>query len=322
MNVTEQQSQLKLACRNLLDINFAATHEDRLVFIHDGKKRDFAQALLHECVQRQIECSVLELGTEESSELPEYMQDALLSCSVSIISTNRSYTHSAGVRRAADNGMRCATNALLEESELVEGLLANYGKIAQCSAHYANLLDCANVVRVRTGKMAELQFAIGTKRGQKETGLIASPGGVSNLPAGEAACGIDEGTGDGVLIVNGSFPGLGLLSSPLELHFERGVLVDVRGRSAKSLERMLKPHGVRGRMLAELGIGTNPSCRMVGKTVVDEKVAGTLHIAIGNDVSFGGSNAIGFHADAVLLGAQLLLDDALIQLPDEHSFLD
>lgn len=311
--------EIETACSNLLDVNFAATVEDRLVFIHDGSKRSFAATLDQECSKRAIGCTVVELASEESSELPEDAKQLLLSSSVALISTARSYTHSSSVRLAASNGLRCATNSQLSESELVQSLLADYGAVCKSSTHYASLLDRATTVCIRTGYHAELKFTIGTRSGLKETGGFLSPGGINNLPSGEAACGIDDGTGDGILLVDGSFPGFGLLLSPLELHFEGGYLVDAVGVNAAPLDKMLGQHGQEARKLAELGIGTNPACKLVGKTVIDEKVAGTLHVAIGNDLGFGGTNAVSFHADAVVLGAELYLDGSLIGLPGRRA---
>ena len=70
------------------------------------------------------------------------------------------------------------------------------------------------------------------------------------------------------------------------------------------------------RSLAELGIGLNSSFGLTGDTLLDEKVAGTLHLGFGNNLSFGGKNGVPYHADAVIKDADLYLDDFPIKIKD------
>ncbi|NLL00827.1 MAG: hypothetical protein GX271_09235 [Clostridiales bacterium] len=44
---------------------------------------------------------------------------------------------------------------------------------------------------------------------------------------------------------------------------------------------------------------------MIGYTVLDEKMAGTFHIAIGDNTMFGGNNSSPLHMDFVGMGEVL-----------------
>ena len=57
------------------------------------------------------------------------------------------------------------------------------------------------------------------------------------------------------------------------------------------------------RTVCELGIGMNPNVtNLCGYTVLDEKMAGTFHIAVGANNMFGGNNRASTHIDFVGCG--------------------
>ena len=54
------------------------------------------------------------------------------------------------------------------------------------------------------------------------------------------------------------------------------------------------------RVVCELGFGMNPNITsLCGYTVLDEKMAGTFHIAVGANHMFGGTNKASDHIDFV-----------------------
>ena len=62
------------------------------------------------------------------------------------------------------------------------------------------------------------------------------------------------------------------------------------------------------RTIGELGIGTNPLARLTGVILEDEKIYGTVHIALGSNDTFGGTVAAGIHVDGIITRPRLLLD--------------
>ena len=56
-------------------------------------------------------------------------------------------------------------------------------------------------------------------------------------------------------------------------------------------------------VVCELGFGMNPNVKdLCGYTVLDEKMAGTFHIALGANHMFGGENKASLHLDLVGVG--------------------
>ena len=105
--------------------------------------------------------------------------------------------------------------------------------------------------------------------------------------------------------------GLGVLDEPLVLTFEDGLLVNAEGKGAAALLKQLGD-APKARNLAELGIGTNDKARFTGVILEDEKICGTVHIALGSNDTFGGTVAAGIHVDGVMRKPTLLLDGRIV----------
>ena len=66
------------------------------------------------------------------------------------------------------------------------------------------------------------------------------------------------------------------------------------------------------RNLAELGIGTKDKARVTGVILEDEKIYGTVHIALGSNDTFGGTVAAGIHVDGIITRPELSLDGRVL----------
>ena len=64
--------------------------------------------------------------------------------------------------------------------------------------------------------------------------------------------------------------------------------------------------------IAELGIGTNPAAKITGHVLEDEKVRGTCHIALGNNVFYGAKINVPLHLDGIIKKPTIYLDSRMI----------
>ena len=68
--------------------------------------------------------------------------------------------------------------------------------------------------------------------------------------------------------------------------------------------------------LAELGIGTNVGVTdLVGSVLLDEKAAGTVHIAIGDNAGIGGDTDAPLHLDGIIRNPTVEADGEEVTLP-------
>ncbi|WP_243149975.1 aminopeptidase [Thermaerobacter sp. PB12/4term] len=255
---------------------------------------------------------VMSERTADGQEPPAAVAAAMAAADVVIAPTTRSLTHTAARRRATDAGARVATMPGITEDMLYRGAItADYEVVRRRTEQVARILDGGRAVRLISGEKYELFLDITGRRAIASTGVYRDPGSAGNLPSGEAYLAPVEGSANGDLFVDGSVAGLGLLQDPLLLHIENGRLVSAEGPDAERLLKLLD-QSPQGRMVAELGIGTNDAARLTGTVLEDEKIYGTVHIAFGSNASFGGSIEAGLHIDAVVLRPQLYVDGVLL----------
>jgi leucyl aminopeptidase (aminopeptidase T) len=240
---------------------------------------------------------------------------AMLASDVVVAATGASLTHTQAKKNACAAGARIATMPGITEDMFFNGpIIADYAKVENLSRAVSACLDDAKTAELRTGSADNpcvLTMSLEGRKGIVSGGVYKNRGEGGNLPSGEAYIAPVEGSARGEVIIDGSFVGLGILSSPLKLVFEKGLLIKAEGNDAGRLEAMLGDNAA-ARNLAELGIGTNDKARVTGIILEDEKIYGTVHIALGSNDTFGGSVAAGIHVDGIINRPQLLLDGKVI----------
>ena len=89
---------------------------------------------------------------------------------------------------------------------------------------------------------------------------------------------------------------------------ENGNAVSFSGKRADELETMIDRAGPDARNVAELGIGINPAARLIGVILEDEKVGGTVHMALGDNSTFGGNVSVDLHLDGIITSPKVYVD--------------
>jgi leucyl aminopeptidase (aminopeptidase T) len=171
--------------------------------------------------------------------------------------------------------------------------------------------DAATEFRLTSDAGTDLRGSFEGRRGRPLWGIADQAGGYAAPPDVEVGASPVEGTADGRVVVDGSllFLGPDQLGAPVELRFESGRLVDVGGSEGWRLEDALERSGDdRMRNLAEVSVGLNPRSRPGGSPLELEGIVGGAHVAVGNNVAYGGSVGARSHIDCVLLSATLELD--------------
>ena len=144
--------------------------------------------------------------------------------------------------------------------------------------------------------------------GSNETGSI-------NFPSGEVYTGPHEDSANGT--VRFTYPAIyqGNIVEDIRLTFERGrVVAATAGRGQELLEAMLELDPG-ARYLGEVAFGLNEQIsRFTGNILFDEKIGGTMHMALGQSYAqSGGTNQSALHWDMIcdLRGGQVYADGKL-----------
>ncbi len=121
------------------------------------------------------------------------------------------------------------------------------------------------------------------------------------MPSGEVFTGPIENSANGTIRFTVPTSPRGVEVSGVELSFRDGeVIAASADRGSHYLEEMLDTDGG-SRFLGELGIGTNEGIdRPTGLVLLDEKIGGTVHLALGRSYpETGGRNASALHWDLI-----------------------
>jgi aminopeptidase len=176
---------------------------------------------------------------------------------------------------------------------------------------YADLFDEAEEVHlVSAGTDLRLSMA-----GRK----MAVDAGGSNMPGGEFYGSPVEDSAEGTIAFT-EFPAvyLGNELKGITFRFEGGRVVDASAESNEDFLFSMLDMDEGSRRLGELGIGCNPGItRYLKNTAFDEKIDGTVHLALGNGLpQLGGTNVSRFHWDIVKdlrNGGKIELDGRIVQ---------
>ncbi|MBW3593118.1 MAG: aminopeptidase, partial [Actinobacteria bacterium] len=144
-------------------------------------------------------------------------------------------------------------------------------------------------------------------------------GGYANYPGGEVFTAPLEDSAEGVLVADLTVPYTveGLVDEPVRLTFERGRVTSIEGGpAAEMLRELVASAGEGADVVAELGIGFYPGLAPRGHVMLDEKAAGTAHVAIGNNTGlYGGVNKSSIHVDMIFSEPEIEADGRRIEIP-------
>ncbi len=243
----------------------------------------------------------------DGEEPPRNIAIAMKNADVVLILTTRSLSHTRARKEACKAGARIASMPGITADILKRAINVDYRKMAAANKRIAAMLTRAAKLRI-AAKGTDLTFSIKGRKGMADSGMYSKKGKWGNLPAGEVAVAPVEGSANGVYTVDASQSGIGKLSAPLKVVVKQGYAVKFEGKYAAQMNKLVKGLGKSARNIAELGIGTNPKAKITGCVLEDEKVLGTCHVAIGNNLSLGGRTNAKCHLDGVIRNPTVFLD--------------
>jgi len=208
---------------------------------------------------------------------------------------------------ADDAGMTLAEY----EQFVYDAVLLDWDAEASRMRGIADIFDTADEVRI-VGPGTDLRLSLAGRTGSVDDGHI-------NMPGGEVFYSPVEDSADGVIEFS-EFPAVhfGTEIEGARFVFRQGRIVEATARTNQDYLVQTLDTDDGSRRLGELGIGCNPGIQRFMKNVgFDEKIDGTVHLAVGNSYSFtGGQNTSSIHWDIVKdlrTAGRLYADGRLVQ---------
>ncbi len=176
----------------------------------------------------------------------------------------------------------------------------DFGKLYKFNERLLKKFKGVDKIRI-VGERTDLEFSIRGRKFLNDCGIVAKEKmGYMNLPAGEIFVAPIETSANGHIFFD--LPCMYHYGKQVEgvwFRFKHGRVVEYKIRKGqKNFEDVIKHASGKKTTIAELGIGTNPRAKPTGgMIIVDEKILGTIHIAIGQNKLYGGVNESTIHWD-------------------------
>jgi len=203
------------------------------------------------------------------------------------------------------------------EKLIIEGMTVSASTLKEKTSRLAERLKGANVLHVTDRQGTDFTCKIKDRRINEDDGVIddhdIEMGDLgNNLPAGEVFIAPHETFGEGTLycpITIDRFTNK--IIKGVTLHFKDGRLILDECTAEVNHDQMIdsfkrcleidkKEKEVRTINIAELGIGCNPAIdKAIGYILTDEKLGGSVHLAFGSNLSYGGTSKSCMHWDFV-----------------------
>jgi len=307
-------NKLEKAAVNVLKNCMNVKKNEKVLIITDSKLIKIGKVFLNKAkkITKSADLIKIPIPKVSGTEPPAKAAKLMLSYDVILGITFRSISHTKARKNASNKGARIATMPGITEEIIKRTLIVNYKKIKKNNLGLIKKLKGCKTVRIKTKKGTDITVKIYRKIWLEDSGVYTKKGDFGNLLAGEIGFAPVEGKTNGIMVVDGSIGGLGKVDKDVKINVEKGFATNISGgKSAKKLEKQLKNKEYRN--IAEFAFGTNPKARITGVTLEDEKVLGTIHIALGNNKSYpGGKTDVPFHVDCIIKNPDVFVDNKVV----------
>lgn len=304
----------KKAANVLLTTCSDCKKEEKILFVTDPTSFEVAQIMWDAATDFPNKALIMmEERNMHGEEPTETVGLAMRNSDVIFGITKFSLFHSQARKDAVANGARFVNmvdynTSMMEKS----GLHCDFEEIGKVCSKVALKLENRKMCKITTDKGTNFTCEIEGIKPNPQYGRSLKPGSSSSPPDIECATCALEGTGEGIIVVDGSIPHpkLGLITEDIKLTVKNGLVVKIEGgQQAEVLERILKDfNDPNVYNLGEIGIGLNPMCELNGSMLEDEGCSETLHFGAGDNRGFGGKTASNYHLDIIIKEPDLVVD--------------
>jgi aminopeptidase len=190
--------------------------------------------------------------------------------------------------------------------------------IRQRGRDVSGKLENVKDISIQSKKGTDLAFSIVGRKIFVDDGILGYPGEndgplIANVPAGEVYCAPVEDSVEGRVILDRVFI-QGNRVRDLVLEFENGNAKVVEAEEGFDVfsDFVEAGHGDCLR-LGEFGVGLNPAVlEAYGSILTDEKMTGTIHLALGENRFMDGLNSCSYHQDMLVFEPTVKADGTVI----------
>jgi len=215
-------------------------------------------------------------------------------------------------KRATESGVTLAKF----KSAILSALDIDYEELAKRGRGIVEAVSDSASVHVTSTRGTDIEFQVKGRKWIFDDGIISKEdietGDVGlNLPCGEVFVCPIETSAEGTVFFDVPTNFWGHRISGVKLEFKEGKVVNFDAEYGKGdFKGVLDSATGDKDRIAEFAIGLNPKARFINDILVDEKVLGTIHIAIGDNKgpAYGGKNNSSIHWDLIMTRPTVTVD--------------
>ncbi len=317
MMYIDMMKQMRFAMEHCLHVK---PGEDVLIVTDTQMSEDIKDGLMAAAAEVGAEGQMITYVTRTvaNQEVPRSVTEAILAADKILLTNSLSMNHTTSVKRATDAGKYMLSIPMVTEDLILRtwpSSLEEVQVIKEKAGKIAAAFDSSKLARLTSPEGTDITMGVGKYKTVWDYGIVERPG-ITTLPGGMIGTCPVEGTANGQFVIdlNVGFPGYRLVRDPITCVVKNGNVVEIKGgRDADEFRRYLASlNDPNVYHIAEVGAGANPRCKVTGNPHDDEKKAGTVRIAVGTDVTFGGSLRAKTHVDGMMSHVTLELDGKVV----------
>ncbi|MCM3704689.1 MULTISPECIES: aminopeptidase [Cytobacillus] len=300
---------------------------ENLLILTDTNTTEIGEvfALVGEGMGAKVVMTIMNPTTRHGDEPPRIIAEAMKAADAIVAPTTFSINHSTARKEASNAGARLIFMPDANEEVFLDGSLdIDYFAQKKIIDKVSAILEEGEQLSITTRLGTELSMSITGRHAVPQTGICHEPGSISPPPCIETAVAPLEGTTEGVMYIDGAIVPGRACEEPVKVVFREGKIISIEGKEdAEKLKQTLESYNHPNVYCAvEMGIGMNPKAKIGrGGQLEDEAEFGTMHIGIGNGITFGSSIRAPGHCDLVIRKPTIIVDGKIL-MKDGELYID
>lgn len=290
------RNKMHAAALNALEHLFKLSANDNILILTDTYSAAIAGAFKNAAAEKGCPVSLYQIENERRPlhEIPAELEKLLMGKTI-VLNIIRSYPEELVFRikwisKIEENKLvKMGHMPGITEEMMLNSVNVDFTKMKATADKLIEKLENAIQLHISTDEGTDILLGVAGRKFTNDIGV--TPGNMCNIPCGEIYCAPLETEANGVIVFDVSIGDIGLLKHPLKVYVDSGRIVKFESNDKGLEKRITELTDVddEARVIGELGIGINPSARITGNMLEDEKSLGTAHIAFGNNADFVGS---------------------------------
>ncbi|MDX9791832.1 MAG: hypothetical protein WC313_09955 [Candidatus Kapaibacterium sp.] len=308
--------KLKRAVNTLLK-DFIGLYEDESVLIiTDDKRLELGQSLHDSAKKICSDVFYLELMSKDdySAEPPDILRESMKSVDAVVNASGVNLYDTKALYEVSALGVRVGLVPNIDETALSRCLGIDHAKITEISESIKTNIEKSSVIRIETRQGTNITFPVKNQPITASTGVLKTIGDNGYIPSGKVFVVPEPRKVNGIINIDGSIEGMGIVSEPFRLEFNEGLLIKIYGDGpdAKAFQKVISKFDSSELQIGELGIGTNYKATLSGEYFEDELSAGTGYFTLGRNINVGGTIDLPFRIGCVFNRPNMFFDEELM----------